>query len=238
MRGSSAAHGERQASALAAAHRAHTFGVHVRHLQHDLCELRRIQVVLPEQQFLWVVVVQAANDVAAQCPPLDPAAILRQAALSTTVQRGDGVAQRDVSELGSPVAGVPRVAVELQDRRVRPGCVSGLQQLGVDARATDAGEVKVRALGEGRLKVGRDDLDVRGDGPHLGQAALPVFVKICRPRVAALVGLQLFEGHVEHEWHAFSPILGFAFTLRSATPVRAAPSWRSGRRRSRAPSRS
>jgi hypothetical protein len=69
------------------------------------------------------------------------------------------------------------------------------------ARAADAGEVQVEALGTGRLKLRRYEFHLRIERVHLRQRAFPIGVEVRGPRVDALVRLELVEREIEGERH-------------------------------------
>ena len=78
------------------------------------------------------------------------AGVLGEAALAAAIERGHGIALRDVVELVGPLAAAAGIAMEHEHRGMRVGSVRRPQVLGMHAGAADAGEVEIEGFGKGR----------------------------------------------------------------------------------------
>ena len=172
---------------MAAACRADTGLVHIVHAHDNTRHQRRVQENVTVEQILGFA-VQPADDVTAQRPPRHAAHVFRAPALAAAIQRGDGVSTRHIAQLVGPVARTARIAVEHTHRRVWAVHVLGAQQLSINPRPTCAGEVHVKTLGKGRLKLRRDQLHLRVERVEFGQCSIPIGVEVCRARIASFVG--------------------------------------------------
>jgi len=191
--------GKSEAAALRAANGRDPRFVHLVEAHHDAGHLGTVEVDVPEQQVLGGI-IEAADDVAAERVALDAANVLGLPGLPAAVEGGDAVAGRHIAELIMPVTGAAAVAVELHDGGQRAGSTGRADVLGMDARSADTGEVEVKALGAGDAEARGPELDLRVDGAHLGKRGVPVLIEVRRSRIAALVGHECIEGHV-NEWH-------------------------------------
>ncbi len=136
-------------------------------------------------------VIQTADDVTTERPSLDAADVLRQSTLAAAVKRRDGVALGDIAQLIIPVATAARITVEHQHGRARGRNGTRAQELRMHPGATDTGEIEVEALSERSLELGRDQLHLGVQSPHLGQTLIPENIKVCRARVDTSIRLKL-----------------------------------------------
>ena len=187
---------ERERTALRRARGAEPLRVDLRHGGDDAGEQRRVEVNLAEEERVGLV-LQAANDVTLQGISAYGAGIVAHATLPAHVERSDDEAGRRPRELVREVTAVHRVTVKAEQCRATSLRCTGAHELRVQARATHAREVEMKAFGEARLNLRGHELDRRFDGAHLGERALPIRVEIRRPRVSSHVPLELSERHVD-----------------------------------------
>ena len=199
MRGSKAAHARVNPPPCEAPGGADAGGVHLFQRHHDARQRRGVEEDLAVQELVGAV-GQAANDVAVQGVAAHPAGVLGLASLAAAVERRHGEAGGHVAKQLRPFGRTAPVAVEHEHGRTG-GRHRRLQQLGVDPGAAHAGEVEVSAAGAGHLESRIHQLDRQVCRVQLGTGALPVFVEVRWPRIAAAVALQLVEREVEQSRH-------------------------------------
>ncbi|MNW59175.1 hypothetical protein D3C74_370770 [compost metagenome] len=135
------------------------------------------------EQHVLRIPVHPADDMPLQRISDRPADVFRLTSLSAAIHGEHVEAQRSISQLLAPVAGIRGIAVKQDYGRGRAFEFRRTHILGMNARSLDSGKIKMITFHTRQLIIGLFDTYLRINGAHLAQRHFPVSIEIRKLRV-------------------------------------------------------